>query len=789
MSTFLTRGLSTAKFMIIGDGPFAAEVQSRVPFSSRGSEILPLELHKTGVGLNSCYSLYIHDRPVYTDNWFTTVKKKALERDWSFAGNVYAAPRTIQRRQELFAEIARIDPDCILLCGELPLWMVTGNVSLSSCRGSIYPSLRMPNGKVYKTVCTWSPSDVQAVWERKPFFDRDIERAVTELQRGPAIQEPPWKFLLQASSDDYHAALDALIARMDAGETVKLSLDIETIRHEIACIGIAWSKHDAMCVPFRTSREYWTLEEELALIIKIKRLVEHPNAHGIGQNFLYDAQYLTVKWGAIPRLKDDTMDMQHVCFVGMPKALHTLASVYCDFYQYWKDELDDYKSAPKDDNQFFAYNCKDCCYTFEVAEALENLLKMQGLYEIYRERIDNLYWTTLRMTLRGIRVNIKQRDKLSVELLHAANARQEFLDYVIGRPFNPKSTPQMKQFFYEEMGVKPEKSRTTKKDSLGAEILLKIPEEYPLLEPITEAIIELRSIGVFSKTFVNAQLDFDGRMRTFFKMTGPETYRFASSENAFGRGANLMNIPKGDRARTRFVLPNIRNLYVPDPGMEIFDTDLSGADAQVVAWECDCQTMKQLFREKKKIAAFAAREIFGSAAGSDGKNEPYYTRAKMGGHATNYGAWPGTVAKALGISVKEAEKFQNTWFGVFPEIKQWHERVERELQSTRTITNAFGYRKIFFGRLDRALPEALAWIPQSTVAIVTAKAMVIIDAWELVELLLQVHDSLVFQLPIQRPDGYVEKVLDSINITIPYADPLVIPWGCKSSTAAWGYCG
>ena len=236
-------------------------------------------------------------------------------------------------------------------------------------------------------------------------------------------------------------------------------------------------------------------------------------------------------------------------------------------------------------------------------------------------------------------------------------------------------------------------------------------------------------------------------------------------------------------------MPNIRNLYLPDVGYEIFDIDLAGADAQVVAWESGDATMKALFREKRKIAAFAAKEIFGSAAGSDGKNEPYYTRAKIGGHATNYVAYPGTVAKACGISFRDAEKFQELWFSIFPGIRDWHTRIEHELQTRRYVENRFGYRMTFFGRVDKALPQALAWVPQSTVAIVTAKAMDVIDlSFPLVEILLQVHDSIVGQLPIERDPALFGQLLDAVRIPIPYDDPLIIPWGAKLSKYTWGDC-
>lgn len=793
--SLMSHGPINAPVWLVGDAPMQSDVVRGRPFSSSAGEIVPLTLHRYGLPFNACHSTYVYNKPLQHKiderEYFIDTKKAGFQSGWEFVDGYYVRPDLLERRRELLRELDSTTPGIctILVMGETALWALTGQNSISTCRGSIYETVPLPSGRRFKCVVTYSPRDVNAQADLKDIFERDVQRAVLEYRRGPSVNYPKWNFLLQASHAEYIRVLQELRARLDR-EPVLLACDIETIRHQIACVGLAWTNRDAICIPIRTSREYWSVDEELLLIEAFRNVVEHPNARIVGQNFLYDSQYLNVKWGVVPRLYDDTMDMQHVLFPGIPKALHFLASVYCDFYQYWKDELDDYKQAPKDDNKFFAYNCRDCCYTLESRAVLEDLLKRHNRYHLYRERMDRSFWTILRMMLRGVKVNAKHRGKLAEQLMAAGQERQEFLNAVIGRDFNPRSPVQMKQFFYNEMGVRPEKSRTTKKDSLGAEILVKMHERYPLLGPIADTIIEMRSIGTFIGTFIKSELDGDGRVRSSFKLSGPETFRLASSENAFGRGMNLQNLPKGDRAKTALKMPNIREMFLPDCGYEIFDIDLAGADAQVVAWTSGDETMKALFRAKTKIAAFAAKELYGSAAGDNGRLEPYYTRAKMGGHLTNYGGFPPTMAKALGITIHEADRFQARWFQMFPGIKKWHARVERNLIEKREVTNAFGFKKTFFGRLDKSLPEALAWEPQSTVAITTLRAMDNLDEqfYHILRILLQVHDSIVFLLPIHRPPELLSDVMKATEIVIPFDDPLIIPFGVSSSVISWGSC-
>jgi DNA polymerase-1 len=331
---------------------------------------------------------------------------------------------------------------------------------------------------------------------------------------------------------------------------------------------------------------------------------------------------------------------------------------------------------------------------------------------------------------------------------------------------------------------------------------LKVKE--PLLGRVFNSIGLLRTIGVFHSTFVKAPLDPDGRMRCSYGIAGTVTHRLNSRENAFGTGTNLQNIPRntGDDDTeltaevdgeeidfSSFKLPSIRKMFIPDEGHEIADADLAGADAQVVAWEANDPILKQMFREGKKIHAENAKVLYGRNSGPDGKREPYYSLTKRGVHATNYVCKAPTLAKHLGCTVHEAHKFQRRWFEAHPWIEQWHKRIELQLQTKRYVENKFGYGRHFFGRVDQLLPEAVAWIPQSTIAIVANIAMVNLEEQlPEVEVLLQVHDSLVFQYLRHLRNALLPRAKHLMTITIPYDDPLIIPWGLKVSTVSWGHC-
>jgi DNA polymerase-1 len=243
---------------------------------------------------------------------------------------------------------------------------------------------------------------------------------------------------------------------------------------------------------------------------------------------------------------------------------------------------------------------------------------------------------------------------------------------------------------------------------------------------------------------------------------------------------------------SNIVLPNVRKFFLPDPGYILFDVDLAGADAQIVAWEANDLPLKQAFRDHAagkgpKVHCVSARDIFGAKAGADGKTDPYYSRAKAGVHLTNYGGKARTCASALSISTWEAEEFQREWFRLHPAIAQWHNTTLHNLQTTRSVRNPFGFVRTYFDRIENLLPEALAWIPQSTVAIIIDHAYnTIVREIREAQVLLQVHDSLVGQVRIEEWPRIKPLLRKALEVVVPYDDPLIVPTGLQTSTKSWG---
>lgn len=248
-------------------------------------------------------------------------------------------------------------------------------------------------------------------------------------------------------------------------------------------------------------------------------------------------------------------------------------------------------------------------------------------------------------------------------------------------------------------------------------------------------------------------------------------------------------------SKIEFTLPNIRKLFVPDKGYMLFDADLKGADAQVFARETEDEALLRDFRENRDIHYDNAAFMFGEAfTKADPKSHKFYhmrQQCKHSVHATHNVGGPFALVRhpSIAFTKQQAIKFQTHWFAKHPRIPAYFDKIQRQLELTRQVSNRFGYRIQYFDRIEQLLPQAIPWINQSTVAIVTFKgALKLRKELPFVEILLQVHDSLVFQIPLHRADC-LDLLRKTLEIEIPYPnDTFVIPWGLARSEKSWGDC-
>lgn len=535
-------GPRDARIMIVGEAPGADEELRRQPFVGSSGQELTRALAEANIIRDDCFITNVcKERPPNNDikKFFLTKTQARKEHVEEFL-NRY--PREEIRRgiRELEAEIEEVSPEVIIALGDTALWALTGEEGITKWRGSY---LRKGSATVLPT---YHPAAILRMWAWRAVMVHDLRRARRALDTPPQV--PQYRFLIRPDLPTVINSLRRLLSYC-AASPITLACDIETRAGHITCFGLAWSNLDALCIPFTHSLNragYWTPEDEFAIISLLKELLTHKNAQVLGQMFSYDMQYIARHWGFIPHFTNDTMIAQAVAFPGTPKSLDYLSSLYCNYHRYWKDEGRMWDPLTDDEEQYWVYNCKDCCATYEVNTVLKEVLYSRELYTQYVEQIE-IARVALKMMLRGVRIDVEKKNKLVMDLSIAMLNISRELEYILGYPLNPRSTKQMKALFYDRFGCSPIRNRKTGSVTLAADALDTIKKKCdPLLYPIIDKIKLFRQLGVFNSTFAQAKLDADQRIRCSYSLV--ETMRFASREDAFGFGTNLQNIPKGEEA-------------------------------------------------------------------------------------------------------------------------------------------------------------------------------------------------------------------------------------------------
>ena len=826
-------GPPTARVMLVGEVWGYNEQRLGEPFVGASGEELNRMLHEVGMTRSECYVTNLVNAMPPGGNLEAWIPKKKMDIKpdmQRFRGRL-VAPEVVAGFQSLVREIELVKPNVIVALGASAMWALCGAEGILKWRGSQletdYAGTPLPAGTAgarRKLIPTVHPAAVLREWSLRRTVLIDLRRVARERETETYSNVPNWKFMVRPTEAEVLQTLAMLQARLEAASPVDgvwIDFDLETRAGHIACAGISWSLEEALCIPFMCVEDrqgYWASPQTEARIVHaLYKVLTHPSAKVRGQNLLYDCQYTYRHWLFVPRVAQDTMLAHHSMWCGLRKSLDFQASMYCDHYVYWKD---DGKTWSKDmsEDQLWRYNCIDCVRTREVGEVETATIEKLGL-----EAVDafqqKFFWPVLECMQRGVKVDDRRRAKLSDELLEAISEREAYFRRILGHELNPQARKQMLALFYEDLKQpivysKPKKGKP-RTPTLGKQALKIIWTKEPLLRPLIDAINEWRSLKIFWKNFVVAPLDVDGRMRTSYNIAGTETFRFSSSKNAFGSGANLQNIPKGDEASeteeedlddeeddgetslpavNHLRLPNVRKIYVPDTGYTIFDTDLSKADLRIVVWESDEREMKAMLREGRDPYVETAREFHKDPSirktRDDGSEDPRYRLFKSFCHGTHYLGTPHGLAERLGLTVHEAERTQRWYLGKYPAIKRWQDDFKSRLAARRYVENIFGYRRYYFDRPDDAMfRKAIAWVPQSTVALYINRIwMRIYEELKHIQILLQVHDSLVGQFPTFRRDECLKQLAAASVIELPYEEPLVIPVGVKWSEKSWGDC-
>jgi uracil-DNA glycosylase len=563
MTTWIEDGSPTSPVWLIGEAPGADEVASGRPFSGQSGMELNRMLHEAGIERSQCFATNVcHERPPsYTHNgkvihndiaqWFLSPTAGRKTGAVALDGR-YVAPPIAAGASHLCDILHQHRPVLCILLGNTPLWAVAGETGITKWRGS---TLDTPFGKA---VCTFHPADILRQWTHRPIAVQDFRRAERE-SHFREVRKPVWEFTVEPTlsqiTDWFHTYAHSSEA--------PLVCDTEGWGR-VDCIGFASDSTHAICIPFthptsQNNPHYWAQEDEFTVTQTCRTVLSSRPI--IFHNALWDMQVIARRWAMLPLLHSDTMVSQHVAFPGLlggkidpvtgkvdkkgsSLSLSFIASMYCDYYRYWKDDGRTFDPTLHDAGTYWRYNCEDCIRTYECWQALEGIIDSARL----REQLDfelRLFAPVLSMMLRGILYDRAGASARQAALTAEAASTRAWLNEAVGFALNPDSTPQMRALFYDDLACAPLRNRKTGAPTLDDAALATIARCNPLLGPLVAQIQNYRTLDTL-RASLDATPSPDSRFRCALNIAGVETFRFSSNETAFGEGGNLQNIKRTD---------------------------------------------------------------------------------------------------------------------------------------------------------------------------------------------------------------------------------------------------
>lgn len=317
------RGCKSAEVMIVSDGPGADDVKWGKLWVGLQAKVLSELLLGVGIEPKECfYSIVCQEREEvegyegYGQKCFwkhIAMKKKDVREEHELVDGLWVDGVLRDGRERLKREIEDVRPNIIIALGPVALWALTGRIGLEAWRGSLEQCCLVE--WEMKVVGTYHPSILYSKPELRGLVELDLRRVWREKGRRefPELVE---RFILEPTFSQVMECLGEMRVWLEKGE-VKVAYDIETRAGCVACIGLAWSGEDAICIPFMDVEKiegYWSEEEEEEIFYFLYLVMTHRNFFGIAQNGNYDNSFMVEKWLWIPRLKRDTMVTQHAIF-------------------------------------------------------------------------------------------------------------------------------------------------------------------------------------------------------------------------------------------------------------------------------------------------------------------------------------------------------------------------------------------------------------------------------------------------------------------------------------------
>ncbi|AYN01643.1 DNA polymerase I [Chryseobacterium sp. 3008163] len=423
------------------------------------------------------------------------------------------------------------------------------------------------------------------------------------------------------------------------------------------------------------------------------------------------------------------------------------------------------------------YAAEDADVTFQLYELFAPQLKKENLEDLFYNIEMPLMEVLAKMELEGISLDKKWLAQESIDLENDLRQLESKIFEISGEEFNMNSPRQLGDVLFDKMQLDPKAKKTkTGQYATSEDVLQKLASKHEIIQHI----LEYRTYQKLKSTYVDAlpsQIDKDdNRVHTNFSQTTAATGRLASVN------PNLQNIPirtlRGQQ---------IRGAFVSAEGKKIISADYSQIELRLIAEISGEDNMIKAFQDGEDIHASTAAKLFNIPLEEVSKTQR--GQAKTVNFGILYGQGAFALAEQTGLSRSEAKQMIEAYYETYPKLKEY---MAEQVKRARDI----GYVETILGRkrhlkdinsgnfVVRAHAErnAVNAPIQGSAADVVKMAMIKIQK-ELekeklqTKMLLQVHDELVFESPIDEVEVATNIIKTEMENAIETQVPLLVEVG------------
>ena len=406
------------------------------------------------------------------------------------------------------------------------------------------------------------------------------------------------------------------------------------------------------------------------------------------------------------------------------------------------------------------YGAERADATFRLWRLLKPRLPADQVTTVYETLERPLATVLARMERRGISVDRQTLSRLSGEFAQRAAGLEAEVRELAGDPsFNPGSPKQLGDILFGKMGLEGGIKTKTGQWSTGARVLDELAEQG---HELPQRILHWRQVTKLKSTYTDALPGYINpdthRVHTNYALAATPTGRLSSSE------PNLQNIPiRTEEGR------KIRRAFIATAGHKLASADYSQIELRLLSEVAEVPALRKAFQDGVDIHAMTASEMFGVPV--KGMPAEIRRRAKAINFGIIYGISAFGLANQLGIARDEAGAYIRKYFERFPGIRDYMEETKAFAKKNGYVLTLFG-RKCHYPDITasnasiRSFNERAAINArlQGTAADIIRRAMVRMDdalkkKKLAAQMLLQVHDELVFEVP----DNEVDKTLPVIK--------------------------